>query len=96
MCLGMRGAGEAGEHVRVPAPRVTGSPPAQHNPLHPWVRYYILLHKCIFTLLNGSAELFKHPSPPPANNSLGKKEKNNQTKTKRAVKELQVAVALSL
>lgn len=55
--------------------------------------YHGLLHNCILTLLNGSAELFKHPSLPPANNSLGKKEKNAEVGG--AAKELPVALAPS-
>lgn len=51
----------------------------------------------MLTLLNGSAELFKHPSLPPANNSLGKKgekKKNKNAGVWGAAKELPMLLLL--
>lgn len=87
-----RGAAGQGRHNtplrQLPAPPRTAQSAAY---LHLWVHYHRLLHNCILTLLNGSAELFKHLSLPPANNSLDKKKKKK--KRKRAAKELRVALA---
>lgn len=101
LCLGCKGLGRQGSvpgSLQTPVPRVTaarGSPQDSSDRcyLHQGVYYHRLSHNCILTLLNGSAELFKHPSLPPANNSLGKKEKN--TGVGEAAKELPVALAPS-
>lgn len=81
-----------------PVPSVSSCPPFPQDSsdrcyLHQGVYYHRLLHNCILTLLNGSAELFKHPSLPPANNSLGKKEK--KCGSGGAAKELPIALAPS-